>query len=206
MVRRHYRKNHRFICITDDAEGISKDVEIVPLWNTFANIPSPHGPKNPSCYRRLKSFSPEFKEIVGERFVSLDLDCVILQDVSPLWDREEDFIIWGDTNPKTWYNGSMFMMTCGCRKQVWETFDPKTSPLKAMHAGKFGSDQGWISYVLGQGEKKWTTEDGVYSWRNHLSTMRGQVPENTRIVFFHGRHDPWDPDMQRVKWIKENWR
>jgi hypothetical protein len=43
MVARHYAKPHRFVCITDDAEGIDPEIGIVPLWDDFASIPSPHG-------------------------------------------------------------------------------------------------------------------------------------------------------------------
>jgi hypothetical protein len=211
MVARHYPRPHRFICVTDDPIGIDASVEIVPLWNDYAHIPSPHGGKNPSCYRRLKAFAPEIAEIFGPRFVSLDLDCLVTGDLRPLWDRPEDFVIWGDTNPHTFYNGSMVLMTAGARRQVWERFDPTRSPEEARRAGCFGSDQGWISYCLGPGESKWSKADGVYSFRNDLTqpaTRRfsRHLPADARMVFFHGRHDPWNGEVQaQCPWVKEHW-
>lgn len=206
MVARHYPAPHRFVCVTDVADGIDLSVEIVPAWNDFAQIPSPHGGTNPSCYRRLRAFAPDVGAVFGPRFVSLDLDCVITGDLRPLWDRPEDFVIWGDTNPTTAYNGSMMLMTAGARPQVWTRFDPATSPHQAKASGCFGSDQGWISYCLGPGERKWTRDDGVYSFRNDIAAAR-TLPANARIVFFHGRHDPWNSYVQtNYAWVREHYQ
>lgn len=208
MVRRHYSHPHRFICVTDDPKGLDPDIEIVPLWDDFAKVRNPYGAKHPSCYRRLRAFSAEIADIFGPRFVSIDLDCVITGDLTPLWHRSEDFVMWGETNPKTPYNGSMFLMTAGARRQVWERFDPTTSPTLARNAGCFGSDQGWISYVLGPREARWTRADGVYSFRNDLQlTHQKTLPAGARVVFFHGRYDPWHEYVQTTyPWTKEHWR
>lgn len=207
MVARHYPHPHQFFCFTDDSAGIDGEVNVQPLWNDHAHVPSPHGGRNPSCYRRLKAFAPEFAELVGPRFVSLDLDCVILNDLSPLWNRAEDFVMWGDTNPMpgSHYNGSMLLMTAGSRASVWERFDPRTSPKQSLQAGCWGSDQGWISYCLGPGEAKWTRADGVYSFRNDLKQGKLPPPPNARVVMFHGRHDPWGREASQLDWVKEHW-
>jgi|KBSSwiStaDraftv2_1062776.scaffolds.fasta_scaffold30686_6 hypothetical protein len=208
MVRRHYSGQHRINCITDDASGIDKSIRIIPLWSDYRNLRNPSFTSGPSCYCRLKAFSKEAKDIIGERFVSLDLDFVATGDLAPLWDRDDDFIVWGDTflkqdNNLPGYNGSMWMMTAGSRSQVWERFDPLKSPQEANRAGRKGSDQGWITYVLGKGEKMWTTEDGVYSWRKHLRNSK-VLPENARIVFFHGV--PWNSLPPQIAWVQQNYK
>lgn len=207
MVARNYSDPHRFICVTDDAEGIDPSVEILPPWDDFRDVPSPHGGKNPSCYRRLRMFHPEIGQHFGKRFVSMDLDTVITGDLRPVLNRPEAFVAWGDTNPRpgSHYNGSLMLMTAGARSQVWERFDPATSPKLSLRAGCWGSDQGWISYVLGKGEAKWSREDGVYSFRNHLQAAR-HLPDNCKIVFFHGKHDPWASDVQaKYPWVREHY-
>lgn len=206
MVARHYARPHRFICVTDDAAGIDPSIEIVPLWNDHASVPSPCGARQPSCYRRLKAFSKEAATVFGQRFVSLDLDCVITGDLVPLWDRDEDFVIWGDTSPKTPYNGSMFLLRTGARAQVWEKFDPKTSPAKGRALGYFGSDQAWIGACLGPHEAKWSITDGVYSYRNHVQPNSGTLADNARIVMFHGKVDPWSAEAQAFAWVREHYR
>lgn len=208
MVRRHYRKPHRINCITDDPQGIDSSIRVISLWSDYRNLRNPSFRNGPSCYCRLKAFSKEAADIIGPRFVSLDLDFVAVGDLSPLWDRDDDFIVWGDTflaqDPGVpGYNGSMWMMTAGARSQVWERFDPLKSPQEANRARRMGSDQGWITYVLGKGEKMWTTADGVYSWRKHCRKT-GKLPPDARIVFFHGV--PWTAVPPPISWVRENYK
>lgn len=205
MVLKRYRRPHRFICVTDDPTGLDAGVEVVPLWDDFSDLKSPHGLRKPSCYRRLKAFSPEIARVFGDRFVSLDLDVVLTGDMAPLWDRHEDFVIYRGTS-RNLYNGSMFLMTAGARSQVWSTFDPHTSPQQAKAAGCFGSDQGWIGLCLGAGEATWSEQDGVYSYRNQVRTLR-TLPTNTRLVVMHGQCKPWDSALlNRHEWLRTHWR
>lgn len=207
MVRRHYPNEHRFSCITDDADGIDTSrVRVIPLWDDLRNIQNPSFKNGPHCYARLKAFSKEAAEVIGPRFVSLDLDCVIVGDMRPLWDRPEDYVAWGDSIFKGSYNGSMWLMSAGSRTFVWETFDPTSSPQAAHAAGFRGSDQGWVSYCLTKrGEATWTRSDGVYSFRNdHLGRL--PLPANARIVLFHGHVDPWTPACKAIPWVRKNYR
>jgi hypothetical protein len=207
MVARHYKHPHRVVCVTDDPDGIDPSIGIVPLWDDLSQLQNPHGAHQPSCYRRLKAFSAEAREWFGPRFVSVDLDCVIVGDMAPLWNRPEEFIIWsGSTDRRVWCNGSMWMMTAGARRQVWDTFNPKRSPNEAKAAGFFGSDQGWIAHCLGRKEAAWTIKDGVYSFRVHLNGGSKQLPSDARVVFFHGRHDPWGYVPQQIPWVSDNYR
>lgn len=206
MVRRHYPHPHRFICVTDEWKGIDPDVEIRPAWNDFARVPSPHGGRNPSCYRRLRLYHPDAAQWFGNRYVSLDLDVVITGDLTPLWHRPEDVVYWGDTNPMkgSHYNGSMQLVRAGSRPQLWTDFEPAVSPKKSKANQCWGSDQGWISYRLGPGEAKWTKADGVYSLRNHLQNT-SELPPNATVVVFHGAIDPWSPQANRWPWIRQHY-
>jgi hypothetical protein len=207
MVQRHYTGPHRFLCVTDDPSGLEPDIEAIPMLTDFASVPSPHGGRNPSCYRRLRLFAPDAAAIFGARFVNLDLDTVITRNIDALWNRDDDFIMWGDTDKRSWYNGSMLLMNAGARPQVWTQFDPLRSPMQARLAGRFGSDQGWISHVLGPNEARWGREDGIYSYRiDILQRTRGLLPANARMVMFHGHHDPWSPDVQRLSWVQEHYQ
>jgi hypothetical protein len=209
MIDRHYTAPHRNICVTDDPKGITGEIEVVPLWSDHANVPNPNGgTRNPSCYRRLKLFAPDAGDQFGDRIVVMDLDTVIVGDLTGLFARPEDFVIWGQTDfPRTqWYNGSLWMLRTGTRPKVWTEFQPRTSPRMASKAGKKGSDQGWFSYILGPNEAVWTTADGIYSYRVHLSTMNWELPANAKIVAFHGHTDPWSHKAQQLPWVRSNWQ
>lgn len=206
MVARHYPDPHRFICCTDDPRGLDADIEIVPLWDDHAMVPHPSSPMQPSCYRRLKAFAPEMREIFGPRFVSMDLDCVITGDLRPLWNRPEEFVGLAGTQPPTTFNGSMLLMTAGARARVWNEFHPVYSPKNARRAGHYGSDQAWISYILGPDEARWTPADGVYTYRLHVAPREGRLPEDARIVFFSGKKDPWSADVRELDWVQQHWQ
>lgn len=216
MVARHYKKPHRFSCITDDATGIDPDIRVIPMQGTkLAAVPNPSNPNNPSCYRKLWEFSPEAKDVIGERFVSMDLDTVITDEITGVFDRPEDFVIWGGQalgpgrlGTYNWVNGSLRLLRAGTRTKVWTEFKPGISPYAAHKAGCRGSDQGWIAYCLGK--ENITTfgmDDGVHSFRNHIVPNKGRLLPNTRIVCFHGKHDPWHADVQvAYPWVKEHYK
>src|SRR5690606_4671980 len=112
----------------------------------------------------------------------------------PLWDRDEEFVIYGPESAGGHYNGSMWMMTTGAREHVWTTFDPETSPAESNAHQCYGSDQAWIQYVLGRGEARWTHRGGIFAYRRDCLTRRGGgLPPGARVVVFHGRPDPWSP-------------
>lgn len=217
MVARHYNKPHRFYCVTDDRAGLSKGVEYVPLWDDHANIPNPSWPgRGPSCYRRLKLFrlfAP------GERWVCVDLDTVIVGDLAPLWDRPEDCVTYSCPGLGGAINGAMFMGVGQTRRHVWDLFDPLTSPATTKALGYKGSDQAWLTATLQWCSGKWTAADGVYDYsdlrpkrpRQYVRSARlaaqyvqpAPLPDNARVVFFHGKPDPWECTEE---WVKENYR
>jgi len=99
------------------------------------------------------------------------------------------------------------LFTAGCRPQLWEDFDPETSPKLGRVLRYQGSDQAWISAKLGPGEERFSRSDGVYSFRNHI--LRGRLthlPEGARIVVFHGQHDPDGVLAQRYEWVRRFYR
>ena len=212
MIRRHYAGEVEIVCITDDPAGITEADRVLKLWDDYADLPSPHdrGPnrRNPSCYRRLKMFAHDADEWLGKRIISLDLDMVVTDDLTPLFERKEDIVLWGDTNPTTHYNGGMILFTAGARPMLWDEFkiDPKAAIARAQRAQQWGSDQGWISARLGGGEARFRPYHGVYSYRNDVRTKGGALPAGARIVFFHGEHDPWGPEPQKLAWVREHWR
>lgn len=186
MVARCYNRPHRFYCVTDDPAGIGDDITVVPMWEDHLYMLNPSHPTNrPNCFPRLKLFSSEMEAVFGKRFVSLDLDMVMVDDVAPLWDRSEDFIIY-DARGDDHYNGSMFIQTAGTREEVWTKFDPAESPKLTTKAGMRGSDQAWIRYCLAPNAATWSYEDGVYAYLNLIPPYRHrrirhlniQVPRN----------------------------
>jgi hypothetical protein len=207
MVARNYSSPHQFVCVTDQPQGLDSKIKVVPLGDEFSDLKNPSIQNGPSCYRRLRMFRSDAAKWFGERFVSLDLDTVITGDLAPLWNRDEDFVAWGDTSRRNKYNGSMILLKAGSRPKVWDEFDPIASPAATRHKGLLGSDQAWLHYCLGPGEPIWTKDDGVYSFRNHLENRTKELPANAKIIFFHGNVNPWYKEIQvEYPWVEKFYR
>lgn len=199
MIDRNLSMPHRFVLLTDQPEAdYDPLITAVPLWDDWRNLRnSVGGEDRPQCYPRLKAFSREAGKILGQRFVSIDLDVIVVGDLDPLFDRDEDFLILRRTpvsrdEAKTTYQGAMWMMTAGAREKVWTDFKGEQSVAAA--AAFIGSDQAWIRHALGPDEQGWTEDDGVYCSRNlkHSGKFRDKPPANARIVFFNGGEKPWE--------------
>jgi hypothetical protein len=180
MLKRHLHTDYEMVCITDDPKGIDDSVRIVPLWHGFS--------KYKGCFGRLRIFAPEMREIIGPRFVSMDLDVVVLDDITPLFDREEDFIIWGEHFRKAPYCGSFLMMDAGCRSKVWDRFDPGKYPPNINGRWPYGTDQDHICRCLYPEEAMWTAADGVYNFNyvirrwEKISTVVNSRYKNGRYI------------------------
>lgn len=166
MLDRYYKKPYELVCVTDMPDGIDASVRIIPLWDDFRNLEHPQlGRGFSQCYPRLKLFAPGMADIIAPRFVSMDLDVVMVSDITPLWDRKEDFVIWSPGHHWSPYNGSMWLMNADARPQVWKNFHPVNTPIKAKEQGFIGSDQAALASLLGPGEATWTDGDGVWAFR-----------------------------------------
>lgn len=196
MVEENLTLPYEFICITDNPAGVN--CRTIPLWDKCRELGG--------CYNRLYVFSEDMQHLIGERFVCIDLDCVITGSLDGMFSRTEDFIIntykGFRKNREQYYNGGLFLMTAGARKQVWERWEQGgLEELEAVRRPKqlVGTDQAWISHVLGRGECLFDEDDGVYNYR-HISNKR-ELPLDARIVFFAGA---LDPSMERgIGWINQ---
>lgn len=197
---------HELVCITDEPEGIDGGIRTIPLWRDQFE----HG----RDWHRVKIFSEEMVDLIGPRFVSMDLDTVVCGQLDPLFHTDVPFKAWQDPN-RDQYCTALFQMDAGVFPHVWERFDP-VAALRLRQSGRFGGyDQAWISYVL-PGQPRWTREDGVLSFRNDILAgaplesrpMSAALrPAGTRIVNFHGKYNPRDAAVQDAcPWIADHYR
>lgn len=205
MIARHYPAPFRFICITDQPKGLDPAIESRPL-PVRIDLPAPQGRRFPSCYSRLWNFSRDAVDL-GERILQLDIDVIITGDLTPLVDRQEDFVGWCDDR-FVWNKiaGGAYLLKTGSMPHIWEEFDPKISPNLAFSAGNAGSDQGWMSYRMYPPPGQWNGKDGLIKlgWTRRNASS---PPKSARIVFTTGMTPPWNTETRRqYPWIKEFWR
>ena len=200
MIHRNLTLPHRFMIVTDQPEGdFDRLITPIPLWNDWRDLKNPSWPATSSnCYVRLKAFSKEAEPIFGPRFVSIDLDILVLKNIDALFDRGEDFLIFRrpisqlPRDELNVYNASMWMFNrAGCRASVWENFKGGETVRAARRY--MGTDQAVLHLLLGADEKGWSQADGVYSWNHICHDRRWKIapPPDAKMVLFYGGQKPW---------------
>jgi hypothetical protein len=200
MVARHYAKPHRFVCVCDDPTNI--ECETIPLGDWNLHLPG----IIPGTWTRLRAFAPGMSEVLGPRYVSLDLDCCIVGDLSPIFDRTEPFLGWlskGKRDLPCIYNASLWMADTEAFPELFTTFDAKRSPQLMEKLGYVGTEQAWMSYKLGDRQPAVTWREGVVSYRFQVRANKGRLPDDARIVFFHGPKKPWH--LRHHAWVRKNY-
>lgn len=192
-ISRNLTLPHRFVCITDDPiEG----VDTIPMWSEHRSLGG--------CFCRLKLFSPEMREILGDRFAVIDLDCVVVGSLDSVFGRSDSFVMnsYPSRRKDQHYNGSLMMMDAGARPLVWSEFSPPRSIERIRRNPRMcvGTDQAWVRLCLGKSEARFTEADGVYDF----GATRRQLPSNARLVFFSGPRDP--SEWRHLEWVRDHWQ
>lgn len=191
-LQHRLRRPHRFVCVTDTTAGLDTGIVCVPMTQQVVDASFRR-------YLKLVLFRRDAAALFGgDRLLFLDLDVTPVGDLTPLVDRDEDFVIWQDPlkhkGPPYRYNSSMILMNAGCRPQVYETFDANKSPDAIRAANLIGSDQAWIGLTLGPDEAVWTQADGVLGWKHDLDKGR-TWPDNARLIVSHSKPKPWELEI-----------
>lgn len=215
-LTQHLSIPHTVVCITDDPVGLDSTISTLPL-------PDSSGRGNA---RRLWIFSDEAK-ILGERVLQLDLDMVVVADITPLVDRPDPFVVWYcEAVGRIGFalNPSMMLMNTGVYPHIWEAYKATGNNLifESNRNGCAATDQAVITYMLTvpdpryvdvRGQKQlfrtrrpivptWNKANGVVSFRS-MRRNQHHLPCGTRIVSFHGPHD--QANYTNLSWVKKYW-
>ena len=203
MVRRNLTADAEIACVTDIPDGIDPSVRIIPLPD-MPKVENKHWPESsgqPQCYRRLHMYRPDAADVFGtERILMMDLDCVVAGNIDHLVNTTDDLKFMQSAMPQRWVNGSMQFIRCGARPEVWTRFNQK----EAQRASRkyVGSDQAWISYILGDKVKLFGRQDGVISYKPRML----KVPQDICVMFFPGRINPWDHEYHGLHWVTKHYK
>jgi hypothetical protein len=182
------------------ASRSSRSGRILPTFSRHTGLAIPAAIDVSACFRRRSG------PVFGERFVSLDLDCVITGDCRPLWDRKEDIVFWGDTNPTTVLQRSMILMKAGARPKVWNDLRPDAIAGRGVQrrAVRFrsGLDRSLSrpqEAALDQGGRRLLVSKSHRTRQSAGGRPHRHVPR--------GITTPWSSDVQaRHSWVREHYR
>lgn len=221
MVARNTRRPLRFICITDDASGLDKEIEIRPMPDF--DLPEIFRFKG---FRRMFLFKESLYDLTGP-VLHLDVDLLVTGSVDDFFDYkpEAKYIVsenW--TQPGAGIgNMSVFRYHIGSQTKIWERFS--ADPLAMLE--QYVNSQTFCSRTLGQFEMyplEWCVgfkQSLIPKWPLNFFMQPMRPPAEARIVAFTGKPDmdeairgEW-PDKRAWKkiykhirpteWIKEYW-
>jgi len=174
-VHRNLLLPHHFICYTDNPADVQCETAPLPLINTSG------------WWFKLWLFS------LNQEMLFLDLDCVIVGDISPLV-TFPGFCILKDPWQKG-FNSSVMLLQRGLTN-VWEEFLTKRPDKPGPN--HLHGDQDWITKLLPHAMT--FPEEWCLSYKVHV--RKGVLAPETRIVYFHGRPKQ---DAVNEPWINQHW-
>lgn len=194
MLSRHLHTEHRLVCVTDTPDGIHQDVDVVPLDPALSG----DGERGVARFPKLMLWRADASQLFGgNRLLYMDLDVVLVDDVTPLVTRGETLVFTEHTMRRGGrYATPMVLLDAGVAPWIYDLYLEHPDPLSVATG-----DQAWAAKHLPAGLPVWTEQDGVVMF-NKIRDREGP-PEGSRVVLFSANKDPstrWEP------WIKEAWR
>lgn len=215
MVSRNLKRPFRFVCLTDNKEGINPNVDCLPL----PELELPKGAPERG-WNKLTTFINPLFDVEG-KVLFLDVDVVIVGSLDEFFDLDGDFYIIRDFVRKDGTgNSSVYLFRAGAHPDIIENFRANFASIREEHR----NEQEYLShYLLAQGKldywpREWCRSfkydclpGGVLgSWFNE-----SKVPENARVIIFHGNPNPddairgesgkWYRRVRPATWINDYW-
>ena len=189
MVERNLKIPHRFVCFTDNAEGINPNIEIreIPPLNE-EGIPD-------RMWKKLTVFNEKLADLTGQALF-LDLDIIIRDDLTPFFEAEGEFLIIKDWDfPKDVIgNSSVFRFEIGKYPDVLEYFVNNGEKVRS----EVRNEQAYLSYKMHEkGILKYWDKSWCVSFKRQCLHkfplnyfLEPKFPQNAKIIIFHGRPTP----------------
>lgn len=190
MVEKNLTVPHRFICFTDNPDGLLPGIEVreLPPYHDNPNI----GDKG---WRKLSLFNAPLADLTGVALF-LDLDIVIRQNIDELFDVPGDFLICKDWDfPRDIIgNSSVFRFEVGKYPEVLENFYKLGNEIRK----DYRNEQAFLSYQMHEkGILKYWDKAWCVSFKRHclqpfpLNFFKmANDPQDAKIIVFHGKPTP----------------
>ena len=221
MVSRHLSRPFRFVCLTDDANGIDprievKDIPAVGFKDFDERQPWTFG----HGWLKVTSFAAPLYDLSGPTLF-IDLDVVIVDNIDCFFEPDGEFRVikeW-DKSDETG-NTSVYRFNIGAHPDLIENL--KTNKDKIL--ARVRNEQEYVTGTLAaQGKLQYWPTGWCVSFKRHcmprgiMSWFKpATIPPGAKIIAFHGKPNPHDVIAGRsgkwyrrvlpVQWVAENWR
>ena len=179
MVERHTIMPHEFLCLTDDALGLT--CPTAPIETDL-----------PGWWAKLVLFKPQ-RALRGRRVLFLDLDTVIVGNMDCLLEYDGQFAILRDFYQPNGYGSAIMSIEPGIGAYLWEQFTPDV--MRRLHG-----DQDWIRANSQCDQWQDLYPGKIVSYKVHC---QHGIPEGAAVICFHG--EPRPHEVTRLSWMQESW-
>lgn len=218
-IRRNTTGDVRFVCFTDDAEGLMPEVEHQPL--PPIDIPEP---LQWTPWRKLSLWQPGLGGLKGD-VLFLDIDLVVTGNMDPFWDYHPGEMCVAENwtqKGRGIGNTSVYRWNMGKHTDIYEEYQRDNAAIHAQHR----VEQHYVSAMV-DNMIYWPPEWCV-SFKHSLLPKFPMnwfqvppLPAETKIVAFTGRPDqdqardgkwpaPWYKKFYKhvkpTPWIAEHWQ
>ncbi|MGB5325897.1 MAG: hypothetical protein WBN40_10800, partial [Pseudomonadales bacterium] len=189
-VSKHLTVDYEFVCLTDRSNEFSVNTLPIPL--------------------DLKSWWGKvalFSDLIADRILFFDLDTVITGNIDDFANYQGDLALIKPFYRNTGYASGVMNIGPMAHRKAWDLF--AKSPKKAIayckkHAEPAWNhgDQRWLEFAA-KGADYWQAllPGQLVSYKVHCQAS-GRLPENARVLCFHGKPDPHEV---RDPFVVENW-
>ncbi|EAQ31282.1 MULTISPECIES: hypothetical protein [Idiomarina] len=221
MVSRNLSLPYRFVCFTDEAEGIRDEVEVKPIPKIgFEDFDEKKAWAKAHGWLKLTCFANPLSDLTGPTLF-LDLDIVIVGSLDDFFKPEGDFMVikeWDKSDATG--NTSVFRFEAGAHEDALDYL--KADPEKATESVR--NEQEYITqFVDRQNRLKYWPEKWCRSFKRHCIRpfplsffQQPRIPEDARVIIFHGKPHPddalagrsgkWYRKVLPTRWIAEYWQ
>ena len=218
MVKNNLTIQYRFVCFTDDANGINSDIEVFPL----PPISFQEGPER--GWRKLSVLNKHLADLEGQA-LCLDVDIVIINNINYLFEEDGEFRIikdWGYPESSYVGNSGCYRFNIGQHSDVLKYFETHFDEIRE----KFRNEEEYLSWKMKEkGVLQYWKPKTAISFKHgfmssfplNLFTIPKQPKDDTKILIFHGNPLPKEaiegyfnigrPQRicRKTPWLKQFW-
>jgi hypothetical protein len=205
-VRRYLLVPHRFVCLTDDPQGVDDDVEMMPLVEDL-----------PGWWNKIALFKSTIHDLQGT-LLYFDLDMVIIRSINGFATYEGQLVAMPTFRRAGEYGSALMRFEIGQHQRVWDLFVPRARDVIREVQG----DQNWINACCTTTSEHESTRKVRQLWpdvtpersviapypRSWLPDFKGELQNglsrlgsDAKVIVFHGR-----PMVHEVEWVARLWR
>ncbi len=221
MVARNITKPFRFICLTDDATGVRKEVECIPLTNTSLR----------GWWTKIAFFQSPLQDINGH-VLAIDLDMVIVDNIDCFFAFEPnefcmkwDYVGHGHSSCVMRYNANEHAHIYD-NLNINDAEFAEHNTVANFKSKKYWGDQIWITEQMKDNVKVWPKEwVQKFGKECHRDTITKKtieerkvqnahlldfdkeeffIPKDCKIIAFSGVKQRNEKELNKIgKWWKE---